>query len=330
MAQMTNTTADTTRQSDVDAIAAVIQADTLAFQNEDFDAWADCWVHDERARDVCISETAGLSVLSGWTEIANHMKRVFDEDLSCKLLDFGQSNLEASITGNTAWATFDGWASHATGGSSTTFETRILERHANKWKFIYSSFVLKQSGGPDGLTLGVDAKGHVISATDKAMEALKHHPYLTVSAGILRAHRRDWDKALQASIGRAAQHHGFFDTHKFANDIGGPAQYPVILGQKDEGGIAVVHLAIRDCVTYIHLDDGALLERRLGHAKKVFDISESQIKVARCITSGRSLKEAADELGVTVNTTRTHLSRLFEKTGVGTQAALVRLLLSVG
>ena len=78
---------------DAAAVAAVIRADTLAFQNEDFEAWARCWTHDERARDVCISETAGLSVLKGWTAIAAHMKRVFAEDLSCKLIDFRQTNI---------------------------------------------------------------------------------------------------------------------------------------------------------------------------------------------------------------------------------------------
>ena len=80
--------------SDQEAIAALIHADTDAFLREDFEAWAGCWVHDERARDVCISDTAGLSILNGWAEISAHMKRVFDRDLSCGLVDFGQSNLQ--------------------------------------------------------------------------------------------------------------------------------------------------------------------------------------------------------------------------------------------
>jgi len=83
-------------------------------------------------------------------------------------------------------------------------------------------------------------------------------------------------------------------------------------------------------MTYVRLDAENLVERRLGHAQTVFDISDAQIKVAQRIALGLSLRESAHELGVTVNTARTHLYRLYEKTGVGTQAALVRLLLSVG
>ena len=317
-------------QSDYDAIAEVIRADTLAFQREDFDAWIALWVQDDRARDVCISMTAGLSVLEGWDEIAAHMRRVLDRNLSCKLQEFGQQNLRVSVTGDTAWATFDGWSVFGNGERGDTFETRILERHDGQWKFVYSSFVLRQNEGPGGLAVGLDQKGHIVQSTQAGLDALKDHPYLTISAGRVRAHRRDWDRALQQAFDQAGRHHGFFETHRFASEMGGPAHYPVILGQTDDGGVAVVHFSIRDCLTYVWIDVDQLLDRRLGYARTVFALSEGQIKVARQIALGQSLKGSAENLGISVNTARTHLSRLYEKTGVSTQAALVRLLLSVG
>lgn len=54
------------------------------------------------------------------------------------------------------------------------------------------------------------------------------------------------------------------------------------------------------------------------------------MKLARHIAMGESVKGAAEKLGISVNTARTHMTRLYEKTGVRSQAALVRLLLSVG
>ncbi len=315
---------------DDEAIAAVIHAETLAFQNEDFDAWARCWVHDERTRDVCISNTAGLSVLSGWSEIAEHMQRVFREDLSCKIVDFGQENLKISLSGNTAWVVFDSWSKSGTGESNTCFETRIMEKHNAEWRIAYSSFMLLQTDGANGAVLAVDIDGKVISCTEESRKAVANNPYLMISAGKVRARRRDWDKALQAAVTSAAQHHGFFETHKFANNLGGAPRYPVILGQTDEGGVAVVHFSIRDCITYIRLNDEDLIQQRLNHAQRVFDISNGQIEVAKRIAFGHSLKETASDLGISTNTARTHLARLYDKTGVGTQAALVRLLLSVG
>ena len=61
-----------------------------------------------------------------------------------------------------------------------------------------------------------------------------------------------------------------------------------------------------------------------------FGLSEGQLRVARRIAGGDGLKEAAEALGISVNTDRTHLARLYEKTGFNTRTALVRLLLSVG
>jgi DNA-binding CsgD family transcriptional regulator len=43
---------------------------------------------------------------------------------------------------------------------------------------------------------------------------------------------------------------------------------------------------------------------------------------------GCPVEEAADQLGVSVNTAKTHLKRVFAKTGVTRQAELVYLLLT--
>lgn len=328
--QRTTTITPSVPMTDEESIAAVIHADTLAFQREDFEAWADCWVHDVRARDVSISHTAGLSVVSGWTAIAANMKRVFDHGLSCKLVDFGQRNMQITISGDTAWAVFDSWSVFGNGERGECFETRVLERHDGRWKFIYSSFVLNHRDGPGGIVLGLDSTGQIINSTPLALDALKDHPILTVSAGRLRAHRREWDRALQQAIAEAGRHHGFFETMKHANDMGGMPDFPIVLGQHDDGGVAVAHLSIRDCATYVRINPEDILDRRLKYAKMVFGLSEGQLRVARQIALGESLKGAAQNLGVSTNTTRTHLARLFEKTGVNTQPALVRLLLSVG
>lgn len=317
-------------EEDIRAITDVIRADTLAFQERDFEAWADCWVQDDRSHDVSISDTAGFSVYSGWAEIESCMKRVFNEGLGIESVDFEQKNIRINVDGNLAWVVFDGWSKHRSGASSTTFETRILERRRGDWKIIYSSFVYRQNGGPLGLVIGADAEGRILYSTHESLEALKNHALLTISAGRVRARRLDWEKALKRALRRASQYHGFYETHKFAVDTGGPAQFPVILGPTPDGGVAIVHLSIRDGITYLRLDAEDVVGRRLQQAQEVFDISDRQMKVARGIALGSCLKEIAEDLGVSVNTVRTHLSRLFEKTGVRTQAALVRLLLSVG
>jgi len=317
-------------QDDRKAIADVIRAETLAFQDEDFEAWKACWVHDERTQDVYVSPTAGLSVLDGWRAAAEHMEEVFQSGVSCKMRDFSQDDLRIDIAGNMAWVVFSSWSTTGYGTELEAFETRILERDGRRWKILYSSFVEALQEGPDDTLVGVDGQGRVLRASATALGALKRHPILTVSAGRLRAQRPVWDKALQQAFAQAARHHGHFATHKVAHEMGGPAQYPVILGSTDEGGVAVAHLSIRDCVTYVQIGGDDHLDRRLKFAQKVFGLSEGQLRVARKIALGAGLKVLAADLGISVNTARTHLSRLYEKTGVRSQPALVRLLLSVG
>lgn len=315
---------------EIAAIVAVIHAETLAFQNQDFDAWQKCWLHSDRTTDIYVSATAGLSAVRGWNAISSHMRKAFEEELIDRIVDFQQRDMQVTVTGKAAWVLYETSTKSESGDRTRCVNTVFLELHDGRWKMVYSSFVLRQDNDPDGLAVALDAKGQIVQPGPAALEALQSHPFLTVSHGRIRAHRREWDKPLQDAILQAARHHGWFETHKFARDTGGPANYPVILGHTDEGGVAVVHFSIQDCLTFIRLDADRILDRRLGLAKTVFRLSDGQLKIAHEIALGKSLKGAAEELGISANTARTHLSRLFEKTGVNTQAALVRLLLSVG
>lgn len=332
MTPMTNTLHELTQvqTDDHSAITGVIRGETEAFMRDDFEAWKTHWVHDIRTRDVYISATAGLSVLNGWPAIEAHMKQVMEGGFGCSMVSFSQENLQISVSGDVAWVVYEDKSTFTSGNTDEMFETRILERHKGNWKIVYSSFVPKYNDGPEGNVVGIDLTGHIVRANPAALDALKRHPHLTVSAGRLRAHRLEWDKKLQRAISDAAKHHGFFETHHIANETGELVRYPVILGHTDEGGVAVTQISVRDCVTYVRLNTEDNLDKRLKFAQTVFGLSEGQTRVAGHIARGEGPKALAETMGISVNTVRTHLSRLYEKTGVSTQAALVRLLLSVG
>jgi DNA-binding CsgD family transcriptional regulator len=70
-------------------------------------------------------------------------------------------------------------------------------------------------------------------------------------------------------------------------------------------------------------DCGAYLQR-------VFGLTPAERAVAIEILDGCGLKAAADRLGISIATARTHLSHIFAKTGTHRQAQLVRLLLQMG
>jgi DNA-binding CsgD family transcriptional regulator len=66
----------------------------------------------------------------------------------------------------------------------------------------------------------------------------------------------------------------------------------------------------------------ALLEQLLG-------FTPAEARLAAALLAGKTVQEFAEEAGVTLNTARTHLKRVFSKAGVGRQAELIRQLTAI-
>ena len=62
--------------------------------------------------------------------------------------------------------------------------------------------------------------------------------------------------------------------------------------------------------------------------RSVHGCTASEARLARLVAEGRTLRQAAEETGITYETARAYLKAVFHKTGVHTQAQLVTLLLT--
>ena len=58
----------------------------------------------------------------------------------------------------------------------------------------------------------------------------------------------------------------------------------------------------------------------------LFDLTQSEVRVATLIAQGRTIAEIAIEVGVTLKTARTYLDRIFAKTGAHRQSDLAAML----
>ena len=61
---------------------------------------------------------------------------------------------------------------------------------------------------------------------------------------------------------------------------------------------------------------------------KLYGLTGGELRVLLALAQGLGGKEAADMLGISEPTVRTHLQRIFSKTGTSRQADLLRLLQS--
>ena len=311
-------------------IMRVIERETETFVARDYEGWAECWVQDERTQDVCISPDFGVTVLDGWDQLSGYIHDVLAKGSGCDVSEFKRENVQVSVQGSLAHVTFEGQSMQADGRVEQTFETRILEQQANVWRVRFALFALRGHLRTDASRLAIDAQGKVVCAPPDAVQRLEAQKALLISNGRLRAARPSWDKVLQEGIERTADVHGYFQQYRYAAQTGRNFRLPLVLGEDDAGGVIVCTLFVRDDLTFVELPSETDVAERLQLAKAIFGLSDGQLALTERIVSGDGLTAAAEKLGISINTARTHLQRTYVKTGVNTQTALVRTLLSVG
>ena len=64
--------------------------------------------------------------------------------------------------------------------------------------------------------------------------------------------------------------------------------------------------------------------------RAAYNLTGAEAKVAAAVLSGSTLRQAADDLGISFSTVRTHLSHVFEKCNVNSQVRLVEALMKAG
>ena len=80
---------------------------------------------------------------------------------------------------------------------------------------------------------------------------------------------------------------------------------------------------------FVH-GEGASASDRSERLRALFGLNRGEARLALAISRGRRIAEAADELGLTLETARNYSKRIYSKTGTRGQADLVRLILASG
>lgn len=90
-------------------------------------------------------------------------------------------------------------------------------------------------------------------------------------------------------------------------------------------------LGMRDVATMLVIHDPALpMAVPAEWIMDAYGLTPAEARVALCMASGATIPEAAHKLNISTNTIKTHLRKVFAKTGTSRQAELVRLIASIG
>lgn len=88
---------------------------------------------------------------------------------------------------------------------------------------------------------------------------------------------------------------------------------------RNDGGLPEVGIFLRDTAQRATMDPKVL--------KKLFDFTQTEIRLAISLSEGSSLEDAAVDLGIKLATVRVHLRSMFGKVGVHRQSELIRRIL---
>ena len=330
----TNTYPDTERErtvpSDEEEILEFLRSEQDAFYHGDFDAFIDHWHHGPEVRCLLSGPHVGTRVHTGWDELVARFKegfRQYPQDFDNRSI-IRNENVQVQISGDMAWIRYDQIAVRRPPGMSLpplAHGIKIVQRFHGKWKLICISEIAPGIGRTDVPRVELTKEGRVIEINALANERVADHPGLIITGDRLRARQREFGPGLQAEIDDRANDLATNLPPGHLNELASV----VPLGEDASGHPIFCWITAEQERVLITFDDNFMLRNRLEKAAATFALSPAQLALAERLASGHDLASAASDLAISVNTVRTQVRRMFDKTSTHNQTGLISSLLSV-
>lgn len=324
----------TSDEDEAAAIMAVIEAETAAFFAKEYDGWAALWVHSPHAIRCASFADGGVFKVEGWNDVGAMMKRSMAQspEPNRSAPDVRRENVRMEIATDMAWVMLDQIAP-VTGDTfdmpARQFEMRVLRKLDGQWRLLSLACLHGRSQLDNNPWIEVDDALHVRSMTGAARERLRAHATIRVANNRLYAQTRRDTEQLKQAVAQAGATLENRNTHAIhLGDLDRGFTSPIILGEED-AAFDIVWVVVDDRKIFVTLDDRQRTDRRLAAARDTYKLSPVQTRLAELLIDGDELAAAARALGISINTARTHLQRMFDKTGVHSQPALISALLSI-
>ena len=188
--------------------------------------------------------------------------------------------------------------------------------------------------GIEGLQQGfllVDAQARILFANHVARALLDVRDGLRLEAGALSASEADDGRTLRGLIASCAIEANVATGGELAlRRVSGRLPLGVLVTpvRQEAAMAAIPWTAARPPAAIVLVSDPETeMRAHIESLRERFGFTPAEAAFALEIIKGDGRQATADRLGITVGTARSHLSKIFDKTGVARQAELVRLLL---
>lgn len=128
-------------------ILQVIETESKAFWDKDYNKWADCWAHEPYIRTMGWWKDGGVTVVKGWEERGPRTKGYMDKFPEPNPQNVRRENINIRILQDAAWVTFDQYGKDngepVMDMPGLSRETRFMEKHNGQWKIVYVGWLLE-------------------------------------------------------------------------------------------------------------------------------------------------------------------------------------------
>ncbi|MFK8036281.1 MAG: LuxR C-terminal-related transcriptional regulator [Hyphomicrobiales bacterium] len=316
--------------SDEEEVLDFLQSEQDAYYSGDFEAFIDHWHHGPEVRRILAGPQVGTRIHRGWDELLPRFEegfRQYPQKFDNRAI-IRNENVQVQVSGDMAWVSYDQIALDLPTGMHLpplSHGVKIVQRFNGKWKLICFTDIAPGIGRTDVPRIELAIDGRVVEINDLAKERLANHAGLLVSGDRIRARNRKFGPGLQAAIDGRKKDLATNLPPGFLNNVASV----VPLGEDDACHPVFCWVFAEQERILITFDDEFLLHNKLEKAATTFGLSPAQFALAERLATGFDLVSAASDLGVSANTVRTQVRRMFDKTGTHNQTALISLLLSL-
>lgn len=321
---------DDVHDDDRSEILNLLERETAAFFRKDYDTWADCWVQSSQSLVAQASVADGMRVQYGFEQYRAAMLDRFERfpEPNMSFEQMRRENMQINVGADMAWATFDQIGvdtGDAFDLAGIQHELRILHKIDGHWKIACMIVMQRSIDHVDHPLIEVDEEMRVLWLNAQAKALLRDLPELAVANGRLKARDRRHGEALHDAV----QKLGHANRKRVCFIPKEQGVIPVALAENDYGVPNFCWVTCKDDKILISFNDAGIIEQRIAWARQVYGFSSTQTSIIRLILEGNDVADIADDLGISVNTVRTHLQRVYDKTGARSRHALVQAVFMV-
>ncbi len=316
------------------AIMDIIERECTAYLNRDFIAWEMCILKDDRLRRLGALMGGIMHYVEGFSAQEHMIKEMFARHPMPNpeaAAEFRRSNWSIRIGGELAWVSFDQYGPRSpdpfvTAGLS--HQVRVLEKQGSDWKIAMLGHGDTSLEYFDYPVIRIDERLDILWMNDSAKFELPTHPALKKTGARLHSARQNDTERLRAVATEIGQLN-IMDYRPSLTRPRGMGMRPVLLEGDESEKEHIVWVSKRDEMLFVRFNDAQATEHQVEDAQALFALSPAQSRLALLVLEGLDMPASASRLGISLNTAKTHLQRLFDKTGTRSQSALVAKLLGI-